>query len=139
MGITHDYLEELRGLTAQLRSEDLFEAETTGPFTAYQLETERGTAFSLILYRSARVAVMKVFCSAGTVIPCHSHGDLVKEILVVTQGEMTVRFADGTERTVCVSDEVSVPPGVIHSAGFAVDTWFIAITIPAAASWPAPR
>ena len=80
------------------------------------------------------MAIAKTFLGEGTIYDWHSHKET--EVLVVYEGEMRV-YREGGEHEVFLPGEAAhISPGENHRVETPVDTWVVAITVPAAKEFP---
>lgn len=98
-----------------------------------EVDTVEGHSFLFNAYNDGLVAVSRVFMSAGTRYAPHAHDQI--EHLIVYKGCMHITI-DGVVHTIEEGECFTMRPGTEHSSYVEVDTWSIAITIPAAHEFP---
>jgi quercetin dioxygenase-like cupin family protein len=129
-----DSLKKLQELTDKLPLlTDYIKTRTPGSIE-YIVDNIGGTCFGINLFNSGQVAVQRNFISSGTEFKWHRHH--VKEILIVYSGEIQVINKQGEVKILRDGDLIAFAIDEGHSAIASEDTWLIAITIPAAASYP---
>lgn len=126
-----DNLVVLKKLTESLKFEDIV-YENKPPETI-ELEMDSGTSYMVGLFKNEIVAVARNYASAGCQFPEHDHEQW--ELLIVYSGEMHLAIG-GKKRILKPKNFYYMNPGDVHSAYFPKETWFLAITMPAADSWP---
>lgn len=123
-------LAKLRELTEALDFSDLI--EQAGNFT--ELKVEEGTCFAWGLIKNEHVAASKVFTSKGTRFLEHKHEE--HEHLLVYKGQMEITVS-GEQHTLLPGNCLYIPPNTAHQAiDFPIDTWYLAVTIPASPHFP---
>ena len=98
-----------------------------------------GYGFNL-LYLPGIIGVARWYSNAGAIFPKHSHPEL--EIITVYSGELVLQIYDAKGEKVvreeCLYPGVSytLEANTPHDAYFSIDTWYIAMTVPANSGWP---
>lgn len=95
---------------------------------------EGGPIISLNCYKSSSVAIVRVFAEQHTKMKFHTQAEY--EYILVYQGQIQVTFESGEVFKLKKSDFLSIPPNMGHRAEWLENSWFIAITIPAAEGYP---
>jgi len=98
-----------------------------------EIEAGQGTTFMFGLFRTRDMAVARAFLSAGSTIEDHQHKEA--EWLFVYSGEMELTILDKKQRYK-KGDCCHIKPKLPHKAEFPVDTWLLAVTMPAAEGYP---
>lgn len=103
------------------------------PAQIVELEMDSGTSYMVGLYKTPIIAVARNYASAGCRFPPHRHNEW--ELLIVYQGEMQLHVG---EKEVVLKERgfYYLNPNTDHWAYFPVESWFLAITMPASSSWP---
>jgi quercetin dioxygenase-like cupin family protein len=102
----------------------------------HNYKTINGTVFGIPLLWSTEIAIQKIFMSANSEFDVHIHKDST-ELVIVLKGELTITIGD--EAHIVKKNEMfTVDKNVLHNATTIVDTWFIAVTIPADEFYPKP-
>jgi anti-sigma factor ChrR (cupin superfamily) len=124
-------LARLRELTPELPTLASMSEDLLLPVVRYEIPG--GIALSSCLLSLADVSVQDCRMPAGAAFPEHTHD--VKEIIVVYEGEMKVRF--GERETIAKrGDVVYFIPGVPHTAEAITDVRCVGITVPAEPGYP---
>ena len=126
-------LEELIEMTEQLPPFALvIEKTVIGETQTFKME--KGTGIQIGMFNIKNIAIARDFFSKGSLCPVHSH--IEREMIIVYEGSLEVRYIDGTTVVLNKYDHVVISPQVGH-CGFALeDTWFLAITLPSSEDWP---
>lgn len=98
-----------------------------------QYQTVNGTSLAWTLHWQDEFAVAHAFLSEGTIVKRHAHNE--KEWLIVIDGQLMVR-TDTEEKCLMPRQETVLEPNVEHEVCCFVDTYVLAITMPAAQDWP---
>jgi len=124
---------ELEEITKSLPNFAKMVAEiTVGETQTFNMDS--GTGIQIAMFNDKDIAIARGFFSKGSLCPIHSHSE--KEIIIVYEGCMEIRFDDGSSKILNQYDHISIQPQIGH-CGYAVeDTWFVAITLPASKEWP---
>jgi quercetin dioxygenase-like cupin family protein len=92
-----------------------------------------GTATTFNLYRDESIAVARIFASAESKFPLHSHDQ--REFAIVYTGCMILDI-NGKKKTIHTGESTYINAGIEHSAYFPEDTWILAVTVPPAPGYP---
>ena len=122
---------KLKVLTEALKFKEIVREQVGGEII--ELEMAAGTSYMVGLYKNDILAVARNYASAGCKFPEHNHGEW--ELLLIYSGEMHLN-TKGKTRILKPKQFYYLNPGEDHSAYFPVETWFLAITMPASGSWP---
>ena len=122
---------ELKKLTENIPS--IKDLASIKPATVQELETETGKLLMFGLYKDVNIAISRVFATAGTHMPVHSHTST--EYSLVWEGEL--RFNINDKEVICkAKDTYRIEPNTPHSVFWPVDTNLLAVVIPAEEGWP---
>lgn len=125
-------LERLRELTPQLPT--LGTMVTDSGESWNEIQAGGGTVFMFGLHKESGIAVARAFLSAGSIVEEHEHPKET-EWLIVYAGQMEIVVA-GESKIIQECEAICIKPSKPHVAKFPVDTWMLAITIPAAEGYP---
>ena len=137
-----DVLERITPTLSEINSE----FGQGGPYKQYQNEilgdsldlvVEKGTSLLWSIHNNAEIAVAKGFLSAGTIFPTHVHKD-IHEWGFILEGAVIVKV-DNEEIELGRGGNIHIAPNQIHTITAELDTWYIAITIPADEGMPNVR
>ena len=130
-----EHLNALRHLTERLPS---FPPSVQDNSATYmETKMEKGTSLAWSLKNIEAVACADWFNSAGSVFPAHTHGE--KEFIIVYKGHAVVYVQEENshlKHDLKAGDFLYVKPNAKHYAEFILDTWYLAITVPASKEWP---
>lgn len=98
-----------------------------------EIDMRVGASFMVGLYKTDNIGIARNFASENSEFPEHFHNEW--ELLIVYSGEMHLTI-EGETHTLKEKDFFYILPQQKHKAYFPVNTWFIAITMPASDSWP---
>ena len=138
-------LEVLERLTPTL-SDINAEYGSGGPYKQFQNEllgdvleqiVERGTSLLWSIHNNAEIAVAKGFLSAGTIFPAHVHKD-IHEWGFILEGAVVVKIGN-VEIKLGRGGNIHIAPNQIHTIVADLDTWYVAITVPADRGMPDVR
>ena len=109
-----------------------------GEFTEHVVDN--GTSLMWGLHKEDTIAIAKGYISGGSNFPEHVHKNALEYIFVLS-GSIEFFFPDGQMDTTKLTrgNCVEIPAGVVHSAKIVMDTWYIAVTIPADEAYPDAR
>ena len=127
-----DNLVQLRDLTGKLRNF----AEVLRPFKTPEIKEfnlESGTSYMVGLYKAPAMAVSRVYSAGGVEFPEHAHNEW--ELVVVYQGELHLTVG-GEKKILAEKEFFYILPGVPHRGYYPVDSWILAITMPASEDFP---
>lgn len=107
-----------------------------GTDRSLEYEMEAGSCFAWHQYAdpSGEFAVDKWFNSKGSKFPSHAHDET--ECIVVTSGQMLLKYSDGEELLLKSGGSVCNRPGREHWAFFPEDTHYYTVMVPAASDYP---
>ena len=98
-----------------------------------QYETIAGTVLVWNLHWQTEFAVAHAFLSANSHVKLHAHDE--KEWFIIISGYVNI-IVDGIEKTLRPKEEMAIEPGVWHELRCDVDTYLVAISMPAGKDWP---
>lgn len=104
---------------------------------ALEQNVENGTSLLWAIHNNGEIAVAKGFMSAGTIFPEHIHKD-IHEWGFVLEGAVTITVDDEITK-LGKGGHIHLMPNQIHTIVAELDTWYIAITIPADKGMPDVR
>lgn len=98
-----------------------------------QYKTLSGKALAWTIHWQQEFAICHAFLSEGTVVEWHSHDQ--KEWIICIEGQLCVRTE---EKEMCLlpTQEAILTPKTKHEVCTTVDTYVLAITMPASPEWP---
>ena len=102
--------------------------------TSFEVYAEDGESLLWGLVNDGELAIAKGFMSAGTTFPEHKHAD-IHEYGIILDGSVVVTLGD-EQITLATSESIHIRPDTAHSIFAEVDTWYVAITIPADEAFP---
>lgn len=134
--------------TAQLIKEGIEQIENLGPvldLTAfvstvhkenieYKMEEEGPKCIGYPLFNDGNVGVQLIFMEKGAVFPRHIHK--ATEWLIVYAGKL--QFFNGVYqgRILNKGGSITIAPTTSHRVKAMIESWMVAITIPAASGYP---
>ena len=122
---------ELKKLTENIPN--IKDLASIKPATVQELETETGKLLMFGLYKDDKIAISRIFATAGTRMPVHSHDSI--EYVLVWEGELIFEF-NGKKLTLKEKEHCKIKPNTPHSVFWPVDTNLLAVVIPAEEGWP---
>jgi quercetin dioxygenase-like cupin family protein len=113
-------------------------SDNLGGFTEHEIKG--GTSLLWGLHKEDSIAIAKGYISGGSNFPEHVHKCAV-EYTFVLSGCMEFFFPDKQMDTTRLirGNSIEIPASVIHSVKIEIDTWYIAITVPADEAFPDVR
>lgn len=129
MNLPNSGIDRIRELTTTL-------GVPTGIITApglKQYTTISGKILAWTIHWQDEFAICHAFLSSNSRLKQHVHDE--KEWIIVVSGQATVT----TENTTIIIEpqhEIIIEPNTPHEISSAIDTYVIAITMPAAKDWP---
>lgn len=113
-------------------------SDALGDFTEH--EGINGTSLMWGLHKEDSIAIAKGYISGGSNFPEHIH-DCAVEYIFMLSGCMEFFFPDKQLETTKLikGNSIKIPANVVHSVRIDMDTWYIAITIPADEAFPDAR
>jgi quercetin dioxygenase-like cupin family protein len=125
-------IHKLRALTEALPFANLVRHDPMATHIK-ELELEKGTSYMVGLYKTEKMAVSRVYSSAGCEFPAHAHSEW--ELLLVYKGELHLKFKDETVK-LKEKEFYYVEPGIAHGGYYPEESWVLCITMPASPDFP---
>lgn len=98
-----------------------------------QYQAEGGKILAWTIHWQPEFAICHSFLSEGAVLKHHIHEE--KEWIIVISGRISVETPDGIT-VLGPTQEIVIEPKTPHSVSTDVDTYVLAIAIPANSDWP---
>ena len=131
-----EHLEELtNNLPAVPTIENMVKSDsTTRNYVSY--DVVKGSIIGIPIMWDDNMAIQKIFSSAGSEFKTHVHENSI-EMVVVISGQLIIKCEDA-EYVVNPQEIHTMEKNRPHNAITPVDTWIIAVTIPADEFYPKP-
>ncbi len=127
-------LRRLKELSMRLENFVPFSDMTELDGVEAKYDTIKGSCSGQALYYKDEMAVQMVTVAEGTEFYAHSH-PLEKEVMIVSEGDLTVRTVDKTV-TLVQGDVLTLLPRLEHSATSKNGCLVLCITVPASKDYP---
>lgn len=125
-------IQEIQELTKNIPT-SIKELAVFKPATVQELKTETGKLLMFGLYKSKKIAISRIFATAGTRMAVHSHNSI--EYALVWEGELIFDIG-GKKLTLKEKEHCKIESNTPHSVYWPVDTSLLAVVIPAEEGWP---